>query len=75
MAGIPTPTQAEANAINAALYAGTTPPPLAPDGSPLDPNSMPGMMAVPSQPLSSAAAEPQRPPTPARPAATPPRAT
>ena len=55
MAGTPTPTQAEANAINANLYAGLPPPTLAHDGSPLDPSSAPGM-------AQAAAAAPPEPP-------------
>jgi hypothetical protein len=38
----PTPTQAEANAINVALYTGAPPPTLAADGSPPDTGSIPG---------------------------------
>jgi len=49
MAGTPTPTQAEANAIMTALYNGDPPPTLAHDGSPPDTGAIPGQAATLSQ--------------------------
>ena len=57
MAGTPTPTQAEANAISSNLYAGLPPPVLAPDGSPLDTGSIPGVGGTATAPPAEAKAE------------------
>ena len=57
MAGTPTPTQAEANAISSNLYAGLPPPVLAPDGSPLDTGSIPGAGGTAAAPAEAKAEE------------------
>jgi hypothetical protein len=57
MAGTPTPTQAEANAISSNLYAGLPPPTLAPDGSPLDTGSIPGVGGTATAPAEVKAEE------------------